>query len=264
MTTPFNPSDEKKAAVRGADNWAKTVDRLQVGDVPVGAINLNVAGRRLQSPIQGFGKMWQKTYRMHLPGRRVAPSELIKEWKANFGSFWPSGNKFYGPLTGVSPGDVALLNLKAGPGVKLSTGVLVMYADDESFTFMTPQGHQFAAWITFSAFEDQEGTVVQVQPLLRASDPLYEVAMPLMNRMEDKFWAQTLRNLAAHFAVDDVRIDRQVVCVDKRRQWRMARNVWHNAGIRSFFYTLNAPFRLIAKPFRRSGKTNETSSGAKS
>ena len=37
--------------------------------------------------------------------------------------------------------------------MKLSTGVMVLYADDESFTLMTPQGHMFAGWITFSATE---------------------------------------------------------------------------------------------------------------
>ena len=35
--------------------------------------------------------------------------------------------------------------------MKLSTGVMVLYADEESFTLMTPQGHMFAGWITFSA-----------------------------------------------------------------------------------------------------------------
>ena len=40
------------------------------------------------------------------------------------------------------------------PGkMKLSTGVMVLYADEESFTLMTPQGHMFAGWITFSATE---------------------------------------------------------------------------------------------------------------
>jgi hypothetical protein len=29
--------------------------------------------------------------------------------------------------------------------------VLVIYADAESFTFMTPEGHALSAWITFSA-----------------------------------------------------------------------------------------------------------------
>ena len=49
---------------------------------------------------------------------------------------------------------MALLDLAIGGGVKLSTGVFVLYADEESFTLMTPQGHMFAGWITFSA----EGT----------------------------------------------------------------------------------------------------------
>ena len=37
-----------------------------------------------------------------------------------------------------------MLDLGMPGGMKLSTGVLVMYADDESFTLMTPQGHMFA------------------------------------------------------------------------------------------------------------------------
>ena len=40
---------------------------LTVAAVPEGAINLNVEGRRLTSPIQGFGKMWQKTYQVAIP-----------------------------------------------------------------------------------------------------------------------------------------------------------------------------------------------------
>ena len=61
-------SDEK-AAARDAANWAKSVSRLRVSEVPEGALNINVEGRRLASPIQGFGKMWQKTYQVRLPGR---------------------------------------------------------------------------------------------------------------------------------------------------------------------------------------------------
>jgi hypothetical protein len=40
--------------------------------------------------------------------------------------------------------------------------VLVLYADDESFTLMTPEGHMLAGWITFSAERDGDGTVVQI------------------------------------------------------------------------------------------------------
>ena len=118
-----------------------------------GARNINVAGRRQTSPIQGFGRMWQKTYRVapgrHRPARR---SEVIETWKEHFPEFWPKGNRFFAPLAGIAPGEVAALDLSMPGGLKLSTGVLVLYADDESFTLMTPQGHMFAGWITFSAF----------------------------------------------------------------------------------------------------------------
>ena len=55
------------------------------------------------------------------------------------------------PLTGLAPGEVARIDMDMPGRVTLSTGVLVLYADDESFTLMTPQGHMFAGWITFSA-----------------------------------------------------------------------------------------------------------------
>ena len=45
--------------MRDQESWAKSVSRLEVADVPEGATNINVAGRRLTSPIQGFGKMWR-------------------------------------------------------------------------------------------------------------------------------------------------------------------------------------------------------------
>lgn len=258
----MDPTTEKPEAngarlPRDAGNWSKPVARLQTAGVPEGAINLNVDGRRLAGPMQGFGKLWQKTYRMTLPAERVSAKDLVSEWKAHFGEFWPKGAYFYGPLTSLNPGDVAVLNLKAGAGVKLSTGVFVMYADETSFTFMDAEGHQFSAWITFSAEDTPDGTLVQIQPLLRTSDPLYELAWPVMSRMEDRFWDKTMHNLAAHFGlVEGITVSRQVVCVDKKRQWRNWRNIRHNAGIRSFVYALGAPFRVAAKPFRRRAKAS--------
>ena len=49
-----------------------------------------------------------------------------------------------------STDQVALLEVPpvAGAPVRMSTGVMVIYVDDESFTFMTPEGHAFSAWIT--------------------------------------------------------------------------------------------------------------------
>ena len=73
MRRSHDERSDEKAAARDATNWAKPVSTLNVADVPEGALNINVEGKRLASPIQGFGKMWQKTYQVRLPGeRRVA------------------------------------------------------------------------------------------------------------------------------------------------------------------------------------------------
>lgn len=251
VTAPPPPS-------RDAANWAGQVTKLKVGELPPEALNRNVEGRRVVSPIQGFGKMWQKTYKVRL-GDRATPSELIAVWKANFPSFWPAKNFFYGPLTGIAPGEVAVLNLSMPGKLKLSTGVLVLYADDESFTLMTPEGHMFAGWITFSAFEEAGGTTAQAQVLMRANDPVYEMGLVFGGHAkEDKFWAETLANLAAHFEVE-AECDIQVVCVDKKRQWKRANNIWKNSAMRSGMYMTGAPFRAVAKPFKRAPKEPKSS-----
>jgi hypothetical protein len=240
----------KEITARDAANWAKSVSTLSMAEAPAEAVNLNVTGRRVVSPIQGFGKMWQKTYRVPLTGARATPAEVISEWKQNFPEFWPERNWFYGPLTGIAPGEVALLNLSMPGRLKLSTGVLVLYADEESFTLMTPQGHMFAGWITFSAFEKDGATVAQAQVLMRANDPMYEMGLSFGGHAkEDRFWEHTLRSLARHFEIEG-NVDTQVVCVDAKRQWSKASNIWHNAAIRSGIYALGAPVRALAKPFR--------------
>jgi hypothetical protein len=240
-----------KRTQRDGDAWAKPVDHLQVTGVEPGAAGINVAGRRPTSPVHGFGRMWQKTYRVRLEGADATPAQVISVWKRDFPTFWPKGNRFFAPLAGIQPGEVAVLDLTMPGGLKLSTGVLVLYADDESFTLMTPQGHMFAGWITFSAFADGGVTVAQAHVLMRASDPLYEMGMTFGgHRQEDRHWEHTLRSLAAAFGAE-ANVTTENVCVDRRRQWSKAGNVWQNAGIRSGMYTAMAPMRFAARPFRR-------------
>jgi hypothetical protein len=243
------PQRPGSAPPRDTDSWARKVDRLEV-DPRAGVRGTNVAGRRLTGPVQGFGKMWQKTYRMKA-GPGIAPEQAIATWREHFPEFWPKGNRFAGALTGINPGDVALLDLAIGGGVKLSTGVFVLYADAESFTLMTPQGHMFAGWITFSAEregpEDGGETVVQALVLMRANDPLYEIGMMFGgHRKEDKFWAATLTALGERLGLPDPKVDTKTTCVDSKRQWRHANNIWHNSMIRSVLQTLT--FRRNKKP----------------
>jgi hypothetical protein len=236
---------------RDGESWAKPVQRLEVAGVQPGSSAINVSGRRPTSPIQGFGRMWQKTYRVRLLGADVTPQQVIAVWKRDFPSFWPRNNRFFAPLAGIQPGEVAVLDLGMPGGMKLSTGVLVMYADDESFTLMTPQGHMFAGWITFSSFEQGGVTTAQAQVLMRASDPLYEMGMTFGgHRQEDRHWEHTLRSLAEAFGVEG-NVSSETVCVDRTRQWSKAGNVWHNSGIRSGIHMATAPARLAARPFKR-------------
>ncbi len=68
--------------------WAKPVDRLAMGEVPADAINLNVSGKRLTGPMQGFGQLWQKTYRVRFDGADPSPQEVVSVWKREFGWSW--------------------------------------------------------------------------------------------------------------------------------------------------------------------------------
>ncbi|MGO9750230.1 MAG: hypothetical protein ACLP8S_11980 [Solirubrobacteraceae bacterium] len=230
---------------RDAAGWAPPVQTLSVADG-----HINVSGRRPTAPIHGFGKMWQKTYRISLRDIAVSPREVITLWKEHFPEFWPAKSKFFAPLAGIAPGEVAALDLGMPGGMKLSTGVLVLFADDESFTLMTPQGHMFAGWITFSSFVEDGDTQAQAQVLMRASDPLYELGMIFGgHRQEDKHWVHTLSSLAARLGADDEVIIK-TVCVDKRREWSRVSNVWQNAGIRSALYMLGAPVRALHRSSR--------------
>ncbi len=232
------PVDEASPASAPAEShsdsakWAQQSANLKVSAAPGNQVN-NVDGRSAVGPLQGFGKMWQKTYRLPLVGSSATPAEVITAWKANFPKFWPRGNRFYVPLTGIEPGEVAMLTVRTG-GMPLSTGVLVLYADDESFTLMTPQGHMFAGWITFSAYQKDEATIAQAQVLMRANDPIYELGLTLGgHRAEDKFWAQTLKAVGAYFNVTNQPVDIEVICVDPRLRWSYAGNIVHNAAIRT-------------------------------
>lgn len=220
---------------REAEHWAKPVSQLHIGhDLPPEARNLNVEDKRVASLLGGFGKMWRKTYRIALRGADVQPAAVINTWKENFASFWPRGMRFYAPIGRIAPGDVALIN-SAGPGrLRVAIGVFVLYADDESFTYICPEGHFFNGMITFSADRNDDGvTFAQAQALIRAQDPLYDLFMGLGgHRMEDHIWKTTLRNVARHFGVD-AKATAHWECIDRKHQWSEWRNIKRNAVIRS-------------------------------
>lgn len=228
---------------RDAAHWARKPDTLLVGELPPEAVNLNVDGRRVVGPLQGFGQLWQKTYRVRLVGSAVTPEETIAVWKANFPAFQPPQNRFFPSVAGVAPGEVVLINASL-QGMQVQTGVLVLYADEVSFTLMTPEGHPESGWVTFSAWSEDGVTVAQVQSMARANDPLYEIGFLLGgSAAQEAIWRHVLQSLAAHFAVTGQKVTFEKQCVDGRLQWGQAKNIWQNAAIRSVLYALGRPFR---------------------
>jgi hypothetical protein len=229
---------------RDAAYWASQVETLRVSRVPTGAINLNVEGRQVVGPLQGFGQLWERTYRVRLPGLALTAVEVMEIWKKNFPTFMPPGQRFYPVMGKLEPGQLILIN--ASVGMPVSTGVMVLYADDESFTLMTPQGHPESGWNTFSVSRADDGCIIcQIQSLARANDPLYELGFRLMGAsIQEKIWVHVLTKLAEHFHVNGV-VQSYKTCLDPRLQWSEARNIWQNAAIRTMLYMLCAPLRLL-------------------
>jgi hypothetical protein len=255
MTSSKPPQAEQPPS---SERWARPVDRLKVADVPTGALSINVNGREVVSPLQGFGPLWQKTYKVRLPGANVTPQDVMRDWKEHFPEFQPPENRFLPSLAGVKPGEVLFIEatLPAWPGSRwgfpVSAGVMVLYADEEMFTVMTPAGFPEAGWNTFSAFVEDGVTVAQVQSLSRSNDPIYEFGFRYIGgaAQQEKIWPKVLAALASHFGVSGI-VQTDVSCIDNSLQWSQAKNVWHNAIIRTFFYKLAAPFRWLAGLFKR-------------
>jgi hypothetical protein len=245
------PEEQEEAQPRDAAFWAKRVERLEVSDVPEGAANVNVQGRREVGALQGFGKLWQKTYRVRLTGAEVAPEEAVKVWKERFPEFQPPNSRFYPSMAGVAPGEVLFISASVG-GMPVYTGVRVIYADEESFTVMTPEGHPESGWNTFSAYQDEDGTTVaQIQSLARANDPIYELGFRIVgSTTQERIWTHVLKSLAAHFGVNEP-VSLEKVCVDPNLQWSYVKNVWQNAGARSMLYTMVGVGRRVRGLMRR-------------
>src|SRR5215203_4978192 len=256
MTEP-TPQDEtsaeekQKREPRDAAFWAQRVERLEVSDVPEGAANVNVQGRREVGALQGFGQLWQKTYRVRLAGIETKPEEVVQVWKERFPEFQPPNSRFYPSMAGVVPGEVLFISASVG-GMPVYTGVRVIYADEESFTVMTPEGHPESGWNTFSAYQDEDGTTVaQIQSLARANDPIYEMAFRIVGATTQEWiWTHVLKSLAAHFGVNEP-VSLEKACVDPKLQWSQAKNVWQNAGARSMLYRMVGAGRRVSGLMRR-------------
>ena len=113
------------------------------------------------SPIAGFGRMWQRTYRMRVPADRVSPGEL----KDRFVALLPDGE--------------------------------VLHADARSVTLATRDGHvTFSSTASGLEVAAQAQILTRANdPLDEIGLPLGG------HRRQDRFWERTLTDLAAGFGL---------------------------------------------------------------
>jgi hypothetical protein len=224
------------------ESWAKPVSVLHVSAMPKEARNLNVNGLRAVGPVSGFGRLCQKVFRLHMSDPAISPEEAIAALKENFPTFQPTFNRFYPSPGGIQTGEIVLID-SSTPGGPVSTGVMILYADDRSFTFNTPQGHPECGFVSFSGHEGSSGSVVQIVGLARASDPVYEAAFRLVgSNIQTRIWTHVLTSLALHFGIPpDITFEQE--CADAGLRWSQIGSVYYNAQIRTLIHEPKRWFR---------------------
>ena len=230
--------------------WSKPVKKLRVTRTPGAVTGLTVAGRRPVGPVKGFGQMWEKTYELRFADAKKTPFEIAAIMKANFVDFQPRQNKFYPSPAGIVAGETVLIK-SSTMGIPIYTGVLTSYADDVSFTFMTPQGHPESGWVTFRVFKEAGQTVCQIQGLARANDPVFEIAFRLHgSKFQEQIWKHVLASLGRYLDVN-AQVTMKKRCVAPDLQWGQAVNIRHDAQIWTLAYVLLWPVRRVAGIFRK-------------
>jgi hypothetical protein len=160
----------------------------------------------------------------------------------HFVEFQIPENAFYPTSKGLAPGEMIFIDSMT-PGGIVSTGVMVLYMDDRSFTFITPQGHPEAGWITFSVDEREDSVYVQIQGLVRASDPFFEAAFTIAgSKFQETIWKHVLSSLAKYLGVEEnVQMKKYRPTTDL--QWSKAGNIWYNSQIRSLPLNITTLFK---------------------
>lgn len=227
---------EKQSAIRidhTSAGWGELGDSGECSALPEAILRL-IKDRPMHSPVDGFGRLYLRTYRATLTGTTWSAQQVFAALVNQFPAYWPEGNYFLPCAARIEPGALCAILLSMPMGLRLVTGARVMYLDETSFSLMTLQGHMFAGWITFSAYQEDGQVGVQVQALVRPGDVLFEVVYRLGFGMkaEDNFWHTVLRNFSQSIGVEPkLQQENQTIAGDLI--WRNFGNLWYNASLRS-------------------------------
>ncbi|MCJ7623983.1 MAG: STAS domain-containing protein [Anaerolineaceae bacterium] len=234
-------------------SWTEPVMKFDIKGLSQDAFTNNVEGKKPTSPLNGFGKLRHKIYEIRLSDVNMDVKDVISIWKNEFTDFIPEGNAFFFPKNGIQPGSVAVIHLAGPKGISLpyglpiiTTGLIVSYTDEVSFSFLAPEGHMFAGMITFYCTAEDDDIIARIHALVRASDPIFELSFLLQfgHKLEDRLWLQTLNAFAKRFNSQNVAVS-EVRYIDSRIQWRNFINFWQNCAIHTFLKNMSISFQKI-------------------
>jgi len=216
-----------------ASRWDDGRELTPCPSLPEAVLNL-LRNRPPRAPLEGFGGLRMRTYKVHLIGTSLSPAQVFSTWMDHFSATWPEGNHFISCAPALEPGVTAAILLSMPAGMRIITCARVIYRDETSLTLMTLLGHMFAGLITFSVFQEGSVPVMQTQALVSPGDPFYELAFMLGvgRRGEDAFWHAALINAARLFGAE-ASVQQENLTISTNLQWRYFRNIWYNAAIRS-------------------------------
>ncbi|TAL18649.1 hypothetical protein EPN96_00645 [bacterium] len=231
VSAPENSVGEDSHEICVAGEWLTGFGRVREAELPPGDPGLNVLGRNMQLPVNGYGNLMQKRYSLRLCKEGLALEEVATALRTRIGEFWPEGNLINFRETGITPGAVGTIRLTMPGKAPLATGVRVVHAGPSSFTFAPLEGHMAAGFINFSAFEEDGCQVIRICSLARTGDPVFDAGFRLFGHTyQEKFWKDTLTRAASAFRVP-AEVTTAKECVDPSTIAAGWANTFRNAAI---------------------------------
>ena len=190
-------------------------------------------------PSRASGSCGRRPTGCALDGVESTPRRWSRPGGANFPAYWPKGNDFYPSLTGVEPGEVALIKLGGPAGMKSQDGRdgallrrRVLHADDAARATCSPAGSRSRRTTRRRDSRPDAGADARAGSARRdrPDDGRPRQGEQVLGADTGEPRAQPRRSRR--------RGARRWCCVDRKRQWSRAANVRHSVAIRSTLHML--------------------------
>ncbi len=152
------------------------------------------SGSDIQRPSDGAGPLNHRRYRVHIDNAEVSAIELIDHFRRLPNDVSPTSFATFDPQpgpAGMALGDELTVRLPGpwdGP-------VVVTELDVQTVRLETRGGHMEAGWIRFTAFDDEDHIVFEIESLARSGDSAFDLLYHparVAKLMQTEMWIRLL------------------------------------------------------------------------